>query len=243
MDNIFTLQFPESRFDADAVLDALKGKTILTAKEWDVWPFLANVNPIEDEDDYEEGEGFSSQDRIMLGFMRQELLHQIDSKSKNGEYEAIAQKLIKELDYPVTKKTTSVVVKSLTAFRMIFSLCIAASYARVFFPTEAGMDSFMRVWKREVELACNMDSAYRKAYGTQGLICKNPRELMTLFIKVTLAELLSTNEEGKRASLSKTAKKVSGGVITEEILTSWEGVLKDEMKPVITTVTGYFSDE
>ena len=76
MDNIFTLQFPESRFDADDVLDALKAKTILTAKEWDVWPFLANVNPIEDADDYEEGEVFSSQDRIMLGFMRQELLHQ-----------------------------------------------------------------------------------------------------------------------------------------------------------------------
>jgi len=243
MDNIFTLQFPESRIDADGVLDALKDKKILTAKEWEVWPFLANVNPIEDEGYYEEEEEVSNPDRIMLGFMRQELLRQVDNRAKNGDYEAIAEKLIKEIDYPITKKTTAVVVKSLTAFRMIFSLCIAASYARIFFPTKAGMESFMRIWKREVELACTMDTAYRKAYGTQGLICKNPRELMTLFIKVTLAELLSTKETGKTLSVSKIAKKVSSGVITAEILASWEAVLKEEMDPVLTFVTGFFAGE
>ncbi len=36
MQNIFVMQFPESRIDPDAVIEALKSNRILSSKEWDV---------------------------------------------------------------------------------------------------------------------------------------------------------------------------------------------------------------
>lgn len=242
MENIFTLQFPNSNLDAESVADALKNKTILTSDSWEVWPFLANINPIENEE--EEGEGtVTSEDKLMLAFMRNELLREIGEKTKNGDYETLSEDVIKGLGYPVTKQTKAVVVKTLTAFRTIFSLCVAASYAKVFLPQNGGMEAFLETWKKEVTLACKMDSAYRKAYKTQGLICKNPRELMTLFTKVALAELLSTSAKPmEKNSVAQVAHKVSSGAITEDVLTRWEEILKGEMDPVLTFVGSFFSE-
>ena len=117
----------------------------------------------------------------------------MSKKVSAGQYEAIAERLISQLGYPVNRKTKDVVVKSLTAFRMVFSLCIAASYARIFIGSKEGMGLFLRIWNKQVTLVCKMDSAYRSAFGTQGLICKNPRELMTLFVKVTIAAVSYTH--------------------------------------------------
>ena len=240
MQNIFVMQFPESRFNPEAVVEALKNDQILSSREWEVWPFLANLQTEDEEDDEEHS---NAQDRILIAFMRRELLRKVEERVASGAYETVAMRLISELGYPVNRKTKDVVVKSLTAFRMIFSLCIAASYARIFIGPKEGMALFLKVWNKEVTLACKMDSAYRSAFGTQGLICKNPRELMTLFVKVTVAELLACKDSGKGNSVTKVAQKVSSGILTVEILQSWEEVLKVEIDAVLASVGSFFSSE
>lgn len=241
MQNIFVMQFLESRIDPEAVVEALKNNQILQSKEWEVWPFLANLQDEED-DEFEENPDLA-QDKILIAFMRRQLLQDIEKQVSRGRYEAIAKRLISQLGYPVNRKTKDVVVKSLTAFRVIFSLCMAASYARIFIGPKEGMGLFLRIWNKEVNLACKMDSAYRSAYGTQGLICKNPRELMTLFVKVTIAELLACKESEKGFSVGKVAKNVSSGILTPEILLSWEEVLKEEIQAVLTSVGSFFCAE
>lgn len=216
MQNIFTIQYPDAHFDQSETLYELANTNIWSSEAWKVWPFFCGMAQKESEVDF-----VSQTDKETISVMRTYLLGYI---MKNEGLDPELNQDIADVVRPFIRKNPQAAAElrtSILSFMTIVSLTLSASYVRLLMGEGAPMLYCLKTWRKEVRFVCSKDKDFHHKFKTEGLIGKNPKQLLDLFVRIAIATLITPAAVG---GLLDATKWVASGQLTQEFLTQMEGL-------------------
>lgn len=237
MKNVISIQYPDTSFDPDTVLEALARNTFFESPSWSVWPFLCALN-----DDETERNAIAEEDECAIKAMRLLILKAIQKKaSSDFEDDARIGSVIAQCCTRNPQEAGEILKRSLVSFMTVFGLCMAATYARIFYGYGGPMNAFAAIWNKEIAFVAGMDAQFKTTYGTDGLIGKCPSELLNMFVKTTIAQVAMAGQKHASQGVADIGQWVSSGGLTEGILNDVNALFRESAADISAIIRQFFS--